>query len=148
MVSRPLVCLRGGKALVEGLAFPEATPYAEVPAGTYTIDVNAAGTNQTVLTVPDAKLASGGVYSAFAVGTVYADSLNVFLVQNNAKTGGTASASANAGASTSASATASPSASTQTLPDTGGSTWLPLSAALALGCSGVVALALIRRIAA
>jgi hypothetical protein len=36
---------RGGQALVAGLAFPDASPYAEVPAGTYTLDVNAAGTN-------------------------------------------------------------------------------------------------------
>ena len=56
---------------------------AEVPAGTYTLDVNAAGTNNTVLMVPDASLASGGVYTAFAIGTVYVDSLNV-LVQDNA----------------------------------------------------------------
>src|ERR687897_666016 len=87
---------RGGDPLVAGLAFPEATPYAEVPAGTYTLDVNAAGTNQTVLTVPDAALASGGIYSAFAVGTVYADSLDVLLVQDNASTEASATATASA----------------------------------------------------
>src|SRR5918995_721902 len=111
---------RGGEPLVTDLAFPDDTPYAEVPAGTYTLDVNAAGTDQTALTVPDAKLASGGVYSAFAVGTVYADSLDVLLVQDNASTGATASASSSASAS--ASATASPSAA-RSLPDTGGSMW-------------------------
>lgn len=125
----------GGEPLVSGLAFPEATPYAEVPADTYTLDVNAAGTNQTVLTVPDATLASGGVYSAFAVGTVYADSLQVLLVQDNAAT-----------ASASASATAS--ASDSHLPDTGGGTWLPVTAALALVASGALSLALVRRSAA
>src|SRR5687767_14089496 len=77
---------RGGGALVEGLAFPDATPYVEVPEGTYTLDVNPAGTTDTVLTVPDVALADGGVYSAFAVGTVYADSLQVLLAQDN--TGG------------------------------------------------------------
>src|SRR5215207_7037425 len=131
---------RGGDPLVEGLAFPEATPYAQVPAGTYTLDVNAAGTNQTALTVPDAALASGGVYSAFAVGTVYADSLDVLLVRDDASTGATTSASSSASAS--ASATASPSAA-RSLPDTGGSMWLPLTAALALTISGVVSLALV-----
>jgi hypothetical protein len=50
---------------------PNSVGAAEVLAGTYTLDVNAAGTNQTVVTVPDAALASGGVYSAFTVGTVY-----------------------------------------------------------------------------
>ena len=116
----------GGDPLVSGLEFPNASSYAEVPAGTYTLDVNAAGTNQTALTVPDAALAEGGTYSAFAVGTVYADSLQVLLVQDNAAAGATA----------------------PELADTGGSTWLPLTAALALTLSGVLALALVRRSAA
>jgi hypothetical protein len=129
---------RGGDPLVTDLVFPEDTPYAEVPAGTYTLDVNAAGTDQTVLTVPNAALASGGVYSAFAVGTVYADSLDVLLVQDNASTGATASASASAAAS----------APEHKLPDTGGSAWLPVTVAIALAGSGVVALVLVRRITA
>ncbi len=142
---------RGGQALVEGLAFPEASPYAEVPAGTYTLDVNAAGTKKTALTVPNAKLASGGVYSAFAIGTTFADSLNVLLVQDNAS--GSASAGASASASASASSTASPSASatssapTEKLPDSGGvsSTWVAMAAALALIGCGIGAIALVRR---
>jgi hypothetical protein len=142
---------RGGDPLVSGLAFPDASPYAaEVPAGTYTLDVNAAGTNKTALTVPDATLASGGVYSAFAVGTVFADSLNVLLVQDNAGT--SASASATASASAAASSTASPSASAtsnasmEKLPESGGvGTWVALSAALALMGCGIGAIALVRR---
>ena len=135
---------RGGSPLVSSLTIPDASPYAEVPAGTYTLDVNAAGTNDTVLTVPDAALASGGVYSAFAIGTVYADSLDVLLVQDNA--GSAATASASAGASTSASASAP--APAKPLPDTGGSAMLPLTAALVLACSGVAALVVIRRLTA
>jgi hypothetical protein len=145
---------RGGRALVSGLAFPEASPYAGVPAGTYTLDVNAAGTKKTVLTVPDATLASGGVYSAFAVGTVFADSLNVLLVQDNAGT--SASASATASASASASSMASPSASSsasatssapmEELPDSGGvGPWVAMAAALALMGCGIGAIALVRR---
>src|SRR3712207_3185725 len=102
----------------------------------------------------DGGLASGGVYSAFAVGTVYADSLNVLLVQDNG--GGAASASATASASSlAASATASPStsatgsatssATVKRLPDSGGGTWLALPAALALMGCGLGALALVRR---
>jgi hypothetical protein len=141
---------RGGGALVEGLSFPEASPYAEVPAGSYTLDVNAAGTKKTALTVPNTKLASGSVYSAFAVGTVFADSLNVLLVQDNAS--GSASASATASASAPASSMASPSASAtasasmEELPDSGGvGTWVAMAAALALMGSGIGAIALVRR---
>ena len=141
---------RGGQALVAGLTFPEASPYAQVPAGTYTLDVNAAGTNQTALTVPDATLASGGVYSAFAVGTVFADSLNVLLVQDNAGAGAGAGASASATASASAAATptasASASAPVEELPESGGvGTGVALPAALALVGCGVGAIALVRR---
>jgi Domain of unknown function (DUF4397) len=135
---------RGGDPMVTDLAFPEDTPYVEVPAGTYTLDVNAARTNQTVLTVPDAALGSGGVYSAIAVGTVYADSLDVLLVQDNASTGATASATASA----SASANASASAPADSLPDTGGSAWLSLTVAIVLAGFGVIALVLVRRITA
>jgi hypothetical protein len=46
--------------------------------------VNAAGTSTTAISVPNATVASGGVYSAFAVGTASAGSLNVILVQDNA----------------------------------------------------------------
>ena len=133
---------RGGDPLVEGLTFPDATPYVEVPEGTYTLDVNPAGSTDTVLTVPDVALADGGVYSAFAVGTVYADSLQVLLVQDNAAGGADASASASASASATASASAS--ATAEPLPDTGG-TSLALPAALALVASGLVAFAVVRR---
>jgi Domain of unknown function (DUF4397) len=137
---------RGGEALVGGLTFPEASPYAEVPAGTYTLDVNAAGTNKTVLTVPDATLASGGVYSAFAVGTVFADSLQVLLVQDNAGGGATATATASPAASPTASPSASATAAVQNLPDSGGGgTWVALAAALALMGCGIGAIALVQR---
>jgi hypothetical protein len=76
------------------------------------------------LAVPDATLASGGVYSAFAVGTVFADSLNVLLVQDNAGT----------------------SASMEELPESGGvGTWVVLSGALALISCGIGAIPLVRR---
>ena len=144
---------RGGQALVSGLTFPEASPYAEVPAGSYTLDVNAAGTNKTALTVPNAKLTSGGVYSAFAVGTTFADSLNVLLVQDNAGGSASASATASASASASASSTASPSASAtssapmEKLPDSGGvsSTWVAMAAVIALIGCGIAAISLVRR---
>ena len=50
LAGRGPVVPRGGDPLVEGLTFPDATPYAEVPKGTYTLDVNPAGTTDTVLT--------------------------------------------------------------------------------------------------
>lgn len=71
----------GGEPLVEGLEFPNASPYAEVPAGSYTINVNAAGTDTTAISA-DASVAAGATYSAFAVGTAEAGNLSVILTQD------------------------------------------------------------------
>lgn len=68
----------GGDALVEGLEFPNASPYAEVPAGSYTINVNAAGTEDTLISA-DAAVESGTNYSAFAVGTAAAGNLEIII---------------------------------------------------------------------
>ena len=94
------------------------------------------------------------MHDGFAVGTVFADSLNVLLVQDNA--GGSASASATASASASASSMASPSASAsasatasasmEELPASGGvGTWVAMAAALALIGCGIGAIALVQR---
>ena len=74
----------GGAPLVSGLQFPNASPYAQVPAGTYNLNVNAAGTTTTAISVPNATVAAGGVYSAFAVGTAAAGNLDVILAQDSA----------------------------------------------------------------
>jgi hypothetical protein len=95
----------GGAPLVSGLQFPNASPYAQVPAGTYNLNVNAAGTDTTAISVPNATVASGGIYSAFAVGTASAGNLDVILAQD--------------------------SAGTEPLPDTGGISPLWLAAGLA-----------------
>lgn len=68
----------GGDPLVTGLEFPNASPYAEVPAGSYTLNINAAGTDQTAISA-DATIDSGTTYSAFAVGTAAAGNLDVIL---------------------------------------------------------------------
>lgn len=68
----------GGEPLVTGLEFPNASPYAEVPADSYTLNVNAAGTDQTLISA-DADVEAGNIYSAFAVGTAAAESLDVIL---------------------------------------------------------------------
>lgn len=65
----------GGAPLVSGLQFPNASPSAQVPPGTYRLDVNVAGTNKTATSVPNATVASGEAYSAFAVGTASAGTL-------------------------------------------------------------------------
>ena len=72
----------GGEPLVTGLEFPNASPYAEVPAGSYTLNINAAGTDQTAISA-DATVESGTTYSAFAVGTAAAGNLDVILTMDS-----------------------------------------------------------------
>lgn len=77
------VVTASGATLVEGLTFPNASDYAEVPAGSYTINVNAAGTDQTLISA-DAAVESGVNYSAFAVGTAAAESLGIIVAVDSA----------------------------------------------------------------
>lgn len=56
-----------GDVLVKGLEFGNASDYVEVPAGSYTIEIRPAGTNEAAATF-DVTLESGTVVSAFAVG--------------------------------------------------------------------------------
>lgn len=110
----------GGEALITGLEFPNASDYAEVPAGTYTLNVNAAGTDQTLITA-DATVEAGTNYSVFAIGSAEAGNLSLLPVVDSA----------------------------MMMPDTGGSV-LPgrlaaISAALALGVAAAGLYALRRR---
>jgi hypothetical protein len=58
-----------GNALVPGLAFPEATPFVEVPGDTYEVAVTVAGNPGAVAIGPvDLDLVSGERYSVLAVG--------------------------------------------------------------------------------
>ncbi|WP_433627080.1 DUF4397 domain-containing protein [Halomicrococcus sp. NG-SE-24] len=60
-----------GNVLLEGLEFGNASDYVDVPAGSYSIEVRPAGTEEAVATF-DATLDGGTVVSAFAVGLLEA----------------------------------------------------------------------------
>jgi hypothetical protein len=78
------VATADGTYLASGLGYPSASPYAQVPAGTYDVNVLAAGTDTVAISAPGTSVADGGVYTAFATGTASAGSLGVILVQDNA----------------------------------------------------------------
>ena len=61
-----------------GLEFPNASSYTEVPADSYTSNVNVARTNETAIST-DATVESGTAYSAVAIGTAAAGNLDVIL---------------------------------------------------------------------
>jgi Domain of unknown function (DUF4397) len=61
------VAVEGGPTLFEAVEFPSATDYAEVDAGTYTIQVKAAGTDDVLLEAT-LEVKAGTIYSVAAVG--------------------------------------------------------------------------------
>lgn len=69
----------GGDALVDGLAFPDDTGYVELPAGSYDLEVRAAGTDTVALDLPAITVEAGTAYSVFAVGSAEAGSLDAVI---------------------------------------------------------------------
>jgi len=58
----------GAGVVVPNAAFKDASGYLDLPAGTYNLEVRAAGTETVALNLPGIKLDNGNVYTAFAVG--------------------------------------------------------------------------------
>ena len=58
----------GAGVVVPNAAFKDASGYLDLPAGTYNLQVRAAGTETVALNLPGIKLEKGNVYTAFAVG--------------------------------------------------------------------------------
>jgi hypothetical protein len=56
-------------ALVKDLSYPNATGYAQLPGGTYNLDIRLAGTTTVALALPPLTIADGNAYSVFAIGS-------------------------------------------------------------------------------
>lgn len=74
------VAVTGGDVLIENLAYPDATDYLMVPAGSYDLEVRPTGTEDVALPLPGTKLAAGTAYSVYAVGTVADGTLTALAV--------------------------------------------------------------------
>lgn len=64
------VKLANGTTLISNLAFPDASNYLEVPAGTYDLQVTPAGGSAVVINLPGTKVDAGQIYSVFATNFV------------------------------------------------------------------------------
>ena len=82
------VAVKGGPVLLAGLPFPRASAYASVPAGTYDLEVRAAGTATVALDLPGVTLEPGKVYTVFAVGSLKEGTLTVVPVVDATVLGG------------------------------------------------------------
>ncbi|WP_117237164.1 DUF4397 domain-containing protein [Thermus sediminis] len=83
------VAVRGGPVLFANLPFPRASTYLSVPAGSYDLEVRAAGTTTVALSLPGVNLESGKIYTVFAVGSLGAGTLSVVTVVDATVLGGT-----------------------------------------------------------
>ncbi|MCI3927210.1 DUF4397 domain-containing protein [Paenibacillus sp. TRM 82003] len=54
--------------LFRGMRFAQATPYATVAPGAYDVELLAAGTNESVLTIPNLRLSAGVAYTVAVIG--------------------------------------------------------------------------------
>jgi hypothetical protein len=96
---------QGAGIVVPNLAFKAASDYLPLAAGSYNLEVRAAGSSTAVLSLPNTNLEAGKVYTAFAIGLATGQpALSVKLTTD----------------SVSQQATAAPTATAAHLPVTGG----------------------------
>jgi hypothetical protein len=71
------IAVQGGPVLFSNLAFPDASQYAEVAAGTYDLEIRVAGTEDVALSIPGVALDADTIYDVFANGTLADGTLGV-----------------------------------------------------------------------
>jgi hypothetical protein len=70
-----------GTSLFTDLGFPNATNYAEVPAGTYTLEARPAGGESVAFEIPDGAFSARTVYTAFVVGQAASGEIEVLVAE-------------------------------------------------------------------
>jgi hypothetical protein len=64
------IAVTDGPVLIENLAFPDASDYTPVPAGSYDLEVRPTGTEDVALEIPGFAAEAGMIYDVVAVGTL------------------------------------------------------------------------------
>lgn len=82
------VAVTGGDVLFAGFEFPNAGGYTEVAAGSYDLEVRAAGTETVALPLPGVAFEAGTVYDNFAVGLAADGSVTVLPLTAPASSSG------------------------------------------------------------
>lgn len=91
--------LADGTALVPNLAFPNASDYLPVDAGSYNIQVTPANASDVVLDLPNTTLTAGTIYDVFATGNLANIAAEVETFTPAATTGAAPGTLPNTGAS-------------------------------------------------
>jgi hypothetical protein len=74
------IAVTGGPVLFSNVAFKESASYAQVPAGTYNLEVRVAGTDTVALQLPGVTLTDGQIVTVFAAGLLADGSLSAVPV--------------------------------------------------------------------
>jgi hypothetical protein len=74
------IAVAGGPVLFPNVAFKESAGYAQVPAGTYDLEVRVAGTDTVALSLPGVTLTDGLIATVFAAGLLADGSLTAVPV--------------------------------------------------------------------
>jgi LPXTG-motif cell wall-anchored protein len=92
------VKVSGGPALISALAFPNASEYLPVDAGSYNLQVTPAGASDVVIDLPNTTLTAGTIYDVVAVGNVANIKAQVATFTPSGSTGAAPAALPNTGA--------------------------------------------------
>lgn len=71
------IAVAGGPVLIENLAFPTASDYLPVAAGSYDLDVRPTGTETVAIDINGFAAEAGTIYTVFATGLLADGSLGV-----------------------------------------------------------------------
>lgn len=81
------LAIAGGRILFTNAAFKSATPYVAVDAGSYRFDVRTTGAGGAIAVNAPAALASGRIYTVFALGRVADNTFQAIAFADNADVG-------------------------------------------------------------
>ncbi len=79
------VAVAGGDVLFTDAAYRDVTGYVDVPAGSYDLEIRAAGTDAVALSLPGTELEDGTAYTVFAVGNAADGSLTGVVASSVAR---------------------------------------------------------------
>lgn len=74
------IALKGGDVVVENLAYPNASDYLMLPAGTYDLEVRPTGTEDVAIDLSGTEIPAGAAISVYAIGTLADGTLTVLPV--------------------------------------------------------------------
>jgi hypothetical protein len=101
------IAVAGGPVLFSNLEFPDGAGPSPVAAGTYDLEVRAAGTTTAALAIPDVQVQAGKIYTVLAVGLLNGEpALEALPLVNDPAPAASASPTAQAPAPTAAAPTA------------------------------------------